>query len=329
MAGEDTQDESADVEGSRVAADGDEEGTPLAHYPVIRWRGAETTHEDITAVPARIRPGDVIVIPTQHPRPWSQLGDLPPDVELDIGDRAYRLARGKPILRLHPALVDTWPDSISAKTQALTLLNGLERKYEDDPDAVTDALHDLLTELANAPTASWLSETADELHKEFSKSKLGRAYHIIGGNSLVLVGRRRIRKLVHEADYFSDEDDAAASGISHKDGQPVRLAEHLPGVKEFARRHAVGCGLPDDLVEAIARAGLLHDLGKADPRFQAMLRGRCRLVGRTAARQILADAPNPGGSSSGPHRFRLSAGRPARTAFGPSGRNRLGALARR
>lgn len=281
LAGEDTQDESADVEGSRVAADSDGEETPLANYPVIRWRGAETSHEDITAVPARIRPGDVIVIPTHHPRSWSQLGDLPPDAELDIGDRAYRLARGKPILRLHPALVDAWPDSIPAKTTALTLLNGLERKYEDDPDAVTDALHNLLTALASSPTASWLSEIASELHSEFSKSKLGRAYHIIGSNSLVLVGRRRIPKLIHGADHFSDEDDAAASGISHRNGQPVRLDKHLPGVKEFARRHAVGCGLPDDLVEAIARAGLLHDLGKADPRFQSMLRGGSRWSGGT------------------------------------------------
>ncbi len=281
LAGEDTQDESADVEGSRVAADSDGEETPLANCQVIRWRGAETQHEDITAVPAQIRPGDVIVIPTNHPRSWHQLGDLPPDAELDIGDRAYRLTRGKPILRLHPALVDTWPDSISTKTTALALLNDLERKYEDDPDEVTDALHNLLTALANSPEASWLSEIASELHAEFSRAKLGHAYHIIGGNSLVLVGRRRILKLIREADSFSDEDDAAASGISHRNGQPVRLDEHLPGVEVFARRHAVGCGLPDDLIEALARAGLLHDLGKADPRFQSMLRGGIRWSGRT------------------------------------------------
>ena len=281
LAGEDAEDESADVEGSQVAADSDGEGGSTADYQVIRWRGAETKREDITSVPAQIRPGDVIVIPTKHPRPWHQLGDLPPDAELDVGDRAYRLTRGKPILRLHSELVNTWPDSISAKTTALTLLNGLERKYEDDPDEVTDALHNLLTALANSPKASWLSEIASELHTEFSKSKLGRAYHIIGGNSLVLVGRRRIPKLIHGADSFSDEDDAAASGISHRNGQPVRLDEHLPGVEVFARRHAVGCGLPDDLIQALARAGLLHDLGKADPRFQSMLRGGTRWSGGT------------------------------------------------
>ena len=120
---------------------------------------------------------------------------------------------------------------------------------------------------------SWLSQAANELKEEFPRSRLHHEARIIGGKSLILVGRRRISEPTQEADHFSDEDDAAASGISHKNGQPVRLRTHLPGVETFARRHARGCGLPEDLIEAVAGAGLLHDLGKADPRFQALLQG--------------------------------------------------------
>ena len=275
LAGNDTDDDSADVEGSSTEIyTGDEASSP-AGLQVIRWHGTDTKREDITSEPTKVRPGDVIVIPTNHPHPRHQLGDLPPDADLDVGDRAYRLARAKPILRLHRKLVKAWPDSVTTKATACELLDDLERKYEDDPAEVTEALCDLLTKLSNSPEP-WLSEAASELLNEFSGPRLGHAYHIVGGNSLVLVGRRLIPKLSHEADSFSDEDDAVASGISHRNGYPVKLRAHLPGVEAFARRHASGCGLPDDLVEAIARAGVLHDLGKADPRFQSLLRGGAR-----------------------------------------------------
>ena len=269
LAGEDAADDSADVEGIG-AEDGISENSSFkGERQIIRWRGAETEVGDIAADPKAIRPGDVIVIPANHPGDPRQLGDLPPDADLDVGDRAYRLARAKPILRLHPKLVDGWPGSVTAKENARELLIDLERKDEDDE--VDDTLRDLLTELSKSPEPSWLSDAASGLCKDFSGSRL----HIIGDNSLVFIGSRRIPKLTHEADIFSDEDDASASGI----GRPVKLLRHLPDVEALARRHAVGCGLPEDLVEAIACAGLLHDLGKADPRFQSLLRGGARWLG--------------------------------------------------
>ena len=269
LAGEDAADDSADVEGTGTEDGLNRNGLPTVERLVVRWRGVETELGNVTADPRAIRPGDIIVIPATHPGPARQLGDLSPDADLDVGDRAYRLARAKPILRLHPKLVDDWPDSVTAKETVRELLKDLERKYEDDE--LDDALRDLLTELSNSPEPSWLSEAASELCKEFSGSKL----HIVVGNSLVLVGRRLILELTREADRFSDEDDASASGI----GRPVKLLRHLPDVEALARRHAAGCGLLEDLVEAIACAGLLHDLGKADPRFQSLLRGGARWLG--------------------------------------------------
>ena len=195
-----------------------------------------------------------------------------------MGDSAFRLARAKPLLRLHRKLVDLWPDSVTAKEPADKLLKDLQQKYDDDPEEVTDALRDLLIKLSNSPQPSWLSKAANELREEYPGPKLDHAYRVVGG-SIVLVGRRRIPELAFEADSFSDEDDGAASGTSSRNGTPVKLRDHLPGVEGFARCHASACGLPDKVVEAISRAGLLHDLGKADPRFQSLLQGGARWFG--------------------------------------------------
>ena len=316
LAGKDTEDDSADVEGIPGKVDFDEEEALATENLVIRWRGAETKDADITSNPASIRPGDIIVIPISHSYSWQQLGDIPPEVSepvaaLDIGDQAYRVARAKPILRLHPALVNAWPDFGTVKENARKLLADLGRRYENDPDEVVDDLHDLLEELSHLPEPfleswSWLSNAAGELKGEFPGSRLHRECRIVGEDSLLIVGRRRIPELAHEADYFSDEDDAAASGISHRNGQPVRLDKHLPGVETFAHRHAAGCGLPDDLVEVIARAGLLHDLGKADPRFQSMLRGGAPWLGG----ELLAKSAQMPKTRAARHRAYTASGYP-------------------
>ena len=280
LAGEQKEDDSPDLEGVG-AADQEVEGCRGAEYSIVRWRGSETGRQDVIFDPKKVRPSDLIVIPTQHPGQFDRLGDLPAEASelrdsLDVGDQAHRVARAKPILRLLPALVAAWPDEISVKSKALDLLNDVERKFESDPDEIAHAVHDLLIDLSTVPQLdssrwNWLPEAAGELKKEFSVSTLRRECRLVG-LGLILAGRRCLSKLANEADHFSDEDDATASGVSHRGGQPVLLRKHLPGVEEFAGRHANGCGLPEDLAESIARAGLLHDIGKADPRFQSLLR---------------------------------------------------------
>ena len=287
LAGSNAEDHSADVEGSdsQAMTDSPESAncSERALRRVVRWQGRGTRLGAITADPSDIQPRDIIVVPTSHPAGWTQLGDLPlgPDnseVALDVGDQAHRLARAKAVLRLHPDLVDAWPDSLEAKATAKSLLDdNLVVKYEEDAGEVMQRVRELLSELGSSTTSenwSWLPQAARELATEYSSvTKLAQGCQLTGDRSLILVGRRRIAPTTHETQDFSDEDDSSASGISHPNGKPVLLCNHLPGVERIARRHAAASGLPHPLVDAVAIAGLLHDLGKADPRFQSLLRG--------------------------------------------------------
>ena len=71
---------------------------------------------------------------------------------------------------------------------------------------------------------------------------------------------------------ITDYDQSSAAATE------VGLADHLDHVaakaKEFARR----AGLPCELARLVALAGRMHDLGKADPRFQADLQGQSALA---------------------------------------------------
>jgi CRISPR-associated endonuclease/helicase Cas3 len=57
----------------------------------------------------------------------------------------------------------------------------------------------------------------------------------------------------------------------NKKGERQDLAKHMQKVADYAKQYAKSLGLPEDLIDAVYRAGLYHDLGKADPRFQKML----------------------------------------------------------
>jgi len=292
LAGGETEDRSSDIEGAGLDSQSPETEklSTKSDRRVVRWRGRNTDEKSITADHDEVRPRDTIVIPTSHPGAPGELGDLPLEptgspAVLDVGDHAHRMARAKPMLRLHPDLVAAWPDSLAAKPAALALLDDLESKYEQDPTEVARGVSELLEKLATANGLcdrwDWLPKTAQELNDELSSSnKLGRQVSLIGKESLVIASRKRIRdadavnsETSDGESSFSDEDDSSASGFSHRNGSPVRLSDHLSGVEDYARRHATGCGLPDELVNAIACAGLLHDLGKVDPRFQSLLRG--------------------------------------------------------
>ena len=108
---------------------------------------------------------------------------------------------------------------------------------------------------------------ADEGTSDADWRELARALGVLSGAP----GRVRV---------YTDADEPvgcvvmrASEWTSQSAIRPVPLARHLGAVAERAESLARQCGLAPELVEVIRRAGAGHDLGKKDPRWQAMVGG--------------------------------------------------------
>jgi len=275
LSGDTSEDSSSDVEGTAGDAEPAGSSRPAAGtIKVVRWRGAGTASEDLTDDPDAVLPGDTVVLPADA-QGSLKLGDLPAaeggaPAQLDVGDRAYLAARAKPILRINRELVACWPGE-AAKRYALSLLEQEEDEPAQTLDLVRRMLEALMRETEGVEGWEWLNTASDRLLREARRKTFIRNIRRTEAGNLVITGQNLVPELIRQAETFSDEDDTLSSGMTDRQGCAVALLEHLKGVEEFSRRYAAGCGLPDRMIEAVAAAGLLHDTGKADMRFQALL----------------------------------------------------------
>jgi CRISPR-associated endonuclease/helicase Cas3 len=236
----------ADVEG----VGNDEDDRPM-HGLVLRWNGDDSK----VILAEELLPGDTVVVPAT--RGGIRDGCFDPkanETVLDLAEQAALFGRGLPVLRLHPSVV----------TQL-----GLSLPVDDLQE--TRAALQILS--VAAERTSWREIWLGNLAK--SKSSL-----IVDGKEpwRVLQGKRirpkTLRSILQEdvtiedgVELTTDEDD------SFHAGQSIPLSRHSADVESFARDYATAVGLPTALVEDVALAGWLHDIGKADRRFQVLLRG--------------------------------------------------------
>lgn len=217
--------------------------------PVLRWDGDDS--EVISAT--TIRPGDTIVVPAMRGGIRDGCFDSRATTSVeDLAERAALLARGQPVLRLHPQVLKQLNLSLPV----------------DDVQETRRALR-ILAEQEEQP--SWRKLWLDQLAR--SKSSI-----VVDADEpwTVLRGKRvrpqTLRALLSADDTVedgveltTDEDDSFHAGRS------VTLSEHSADVERFARDYAEKV-LPNELIEDLALAGWLHDVGKADRRFQVLLR---------------------------------------------------------
>lgn len=222
--------------------------------------------------PAGLKPGMTIVVPASYG--GIAAGNWDPDATAPVGDcaeLATLLHRGQLTLRLDPV---TWTGAGDHPADAVwrQRASTMPVREEDQP-----------ARAFREDVASWLHDVAASdgpIGRSISRLLEGgdrRAFRLvdIGDDCVAFVATRRLasddlRALLEEpVGAVVAEDDESGSFT----GENVSLSRHLSDVAMLAERFGRHLGLPGDVVAALRWAGALHDIGKADPRFQRWLAG--------------------------------------------------------
>jgi CRISPR-associated endonuclease/helicase Cas3 len=157
--------------------------------------------------------------------------------------------------------------------QRVEALRGLVQAGEDYDAALAELMEALPAGLASDPLTAAVA-------REMAKAETDVTVYPAG---VVLTARvrpgffRPEGATLHEpeevVDDASDADDTTSLRAGALPPVPVTLEKHSEGVARRAACFAEALGLDRGLAEALVRAAQLHDLGKADRRFQALLYG--------------------------------------------------------
>lgn len=248
----------SDVEG--VDEDGDYADGSEQRLPVLIWRGDAS---EIAKSPQAIRPGDTLVLPTAG-EAWEKLGHVPKGRAADSAELARQQLRRGWILRLHPRPIESWPDQEARKQ----LVEAAKDKGADTA-ALRASLEQYREQLRDSAPA-WLRELLGKMPRRLEVE----AYPGHGGG-WVLSGR------YIEPDSGCDESSA---------GGEVSLEKHLEDVSAAAGSVASALIADSGIRTSLVRAARAHDCGKADARFQALLRGGDVLAAQFAPRLLAKGA---------------------------------------
>jgi CRISPR-associated endonuclease/helicase Cas3 len=275
----------ADVEGAAA-----EPGPPGPGRMALRWYGPESDRSG-PVPPNAIRPGDTLVVPSEYGGAdafgWNPTSQEPvADVgDLCINDMANAAPVGVPkLIRLR--LYDGFEDGLVPPTppegageepppSLAALVREVQKRLDDgeDADAVDAAVEKLLARLTARPPAHPLMGA---VVRQLAGSTVRAAVYPAG---VALTARVRPGFFRPGAEPPEPEEDATdvddASSLRGGTDAPARveLDRHIEGVVAWTRSFATSLGLEEDQCAVLARAARLHDLGKADWRFQYLLYG--------------------------------------------------------
>ncbi len=277
----------------------DEQEPETGGRRALRWRGDESEIVDASG----IRPGDTLVVPSSYGGidPASRCFDPGATEEVpDLAERASLIGRGQPLLRLHPRV-----------------LAGLDLDLDlEDPKAARTELATRAEDLSGwkRPWAGWLG-----------KGRKARTVPWGDGEDdgwLVLSGERvkasALRNALEaEGCGRTSIEEGVESTTDDEDspyvGSEVVLDVHSRHVEERARDYAKRLGLSDELSNDLPLAAWLHDIGKADRRFQRMLRGGSAIAYYRDEERILAKSGMAAGSKAQHRRAQRLSGHPRGT----------------
>lgn len=246
-----------------------EEAQPTGRVAVIR----DGTWQWLPA--ASVKPGDSVVVPTERGG-LDEYGWTPAaqDPATDVAERAY-LAR-RSVLRLDDRTarrldLGGTPHAEAIQAAVRAILNAVRQGERPDLAALLNILHAITMDL---PPDDWRMRLLTTLRS-------ASAVRIIDDGQLLL----RATSASERDNVEAQQDDAREAGSSIG-AVPVSLARHGTAVEQRARSWAVSLGLPDPLTEAVSKAARWHDLGKAEPRFQAMLHGGDQFLAELASEPL-------------------------------------------
>ena len=241
-----------------------------ASRPVLYWRGPDESK--VLDSPDLVKPGMTVVVPAAYGGcdewGWNPANH---DAVTDIGD-PVKFVMGRPMLRLHPSLARAGYEDLARQLRA--------------SDSVTET-RETLTKYSTRVGDTWTGKTAKAL------------------------AISRSLKLINSPDPESEETYAISGRGIFEQGESrssytdeVLLDEHLAGCETLAKGFADG--LADRLRDTVSQAAALHDVGKADRRFQAWLRGG----NPVKPKELLAKSKRAGRNSADIERARQMAGYP-------------------
>lgn len=258
--------------GGDVEGEGAETENGLPHRTLgtklLLCRGRDKSN--VSSDPAEIFPDSVILLPA--PRDKEGLAEVRKlgqalceqgcgAERVDVWELAQQRAGKTPALRINRAVLAPWLAGCPPLEALVELLESSEPSRVERDDAIAAVLEWTPVSETDAALPRWLRELFSDT-RDYYVSDIAR--HPSGG--IILRSKRR-NPDVDETDYFADDDDARSEAPDK-----VMLTAHCNLVATIAATLAHAC-LGDDAAPVTRLAGLWHDTGKLDPRFQDVLRG--------------------------------------------------------